>query len=307
MITVIIPVLNAMPYLTEALASLEAQTFKDFEVCLWDNGSTDGSVEEARRWIPGRLPGRVVTGCHLPLHECLAAMVEDARTEFIARMDGDDVCLPERFEKQVDFLNQNPNDAVIGSQCSLIDEHGNLMQNALYFPESFVGVLSRFMFGNAVLHPSVVFRRSAILDVGNYKLYEKPCEDLDLWLRVTTRYEIKSLPDNLIRYRLHDSSVTLKAINSFSMEDHLLNCIGRHALKLFGIEKADYARLRSKHYIPAVIPMLKSATRIQSRCGVGLRDVLAHRDFLWSARCLTGKMDLFSRFCYSFFERYYSR
>jgi glycosyltransferase involved in cell wall biosynthesis len=100
-VTVIIPVLNAMPYLTEALASLEAQTFKDFEVCLWDNGSTDGSMEEAKRWIPAILPGRVVTGRPLPLHECLAAMVEDARTEFIARMDGDDVCLPKRFEKQI--------------------------------------------------------------------------------------------------------------------------------------------------------------------------------------------------------------
>jgi glycosyltransferase involved in cell wall biosynthesis len=72
-----------MPYLTEALASLEAQTFRDFEVCLWDNGSTDGSLEEARRWIPGRLKGRVVADRPLPLHECLAKRVEEARTEFV--------------------------------------------------------------------------------------------------------------------------------------------------------------------------------------------------------------------------------
>ena len=69
LITIIIPILNAMPYLTEALASLEAQTFRSFEVCLWDNGSTDGSVEEAQRWIPGRLRGRVVCGNPLPRHE----------------------------------------------------------------------------------------------------------------------------------------------------------------------------------------------------------------------------------------------
>jgi glycosyltransferase involved in cell wall biosynthesis len=74
-LTVILPVLNAMPYLTEALASLEAQTFRDFEVCLWDNGSTDGSLEEARRWIPGRLKGRVVADRPLPLHECFARML----------------------------------------------------------------------------------------------------------------------------------------------------------------------------------------------------------------------------------------
>jgi len=87
-ITVIIPILNAMPYLPEALASLEAQTFRDFEVCLWDNGSADGSVEEAMRWIPKRLPGGVVTGNPLPHHRCLGRMVEEdwgawrSRTDF---------------------------------------------------------------------------------------------------------------------------------------------------------------------------------------------------------------------------------
>ena len=97
-LSVVLPVLNAMPYLPEALASLEAQTFRDFEVCLWDNGSTDGSAEEARRWIPGRLPGRVVTGRPLPLHECLATMVEEAQTEFVVRMDGDDLIAPNKLE-----------------------------------------------------------------------------------------------------------------------------------------------------------------------------------------------------------------
>ena len=97
MITVIIPILNAMPHLSEALESLASQTFKDFEVCLWDNGSTEGSVEEANRWIPDRLNGRVVSGNPLPLHECLARMVEEAGTEFVVRMDGDDVCMPDRF------------------------------------------------------------------------------------------------------------------------------------------------------------------------------------------------------------------
>jgi len=186
-ITVILPVLNSMPYLPEALASLEAQNFKDFEVCLWDNGSADGSVEEAKRWIPDRLAGKVVTGRSLPLHECLAAMVEDARTEFVARMDGDDICLPARLGKQVDFLNQNLDVAVLGAQCVPIDARGNQLHEPMHFPESFVGVLSKFLIGNAVLHPSVVFRKSSILEAGNYKLYEKPCEDLDYMLLIELR------------------------------------------------------------------------------------------------------------------------
>ena len=305
-LTIILPVLNAMPYLTEALASLEAQTFKDFEVCLWDNGSTDGSVEEARRWIPGRLAGKVVAGRSLPLHECLAQMVQDAPTEFVARMDGDDVCFPERFQKQIQYLNQNPDVAVLGAQCLPIDARGMQLHEPLHFPESFVGVLSKFMIGNAVLHPSVVFRKSSILEAGNYKLYEKPCEDLDLWLRVASRHKITSLPDQLLKYRLHESSVTGKAKQAQLLDTHVLNCLKRHTQNLFGIEPEVYARLRSKRYIPAAIPILKAAIRIQSRCGVGLREVLGQTDFIWSARCLTGQIDLFSRFSYRFFERCYS-
>ena len=306
-ITVIIPVLNAMPHLTEALASLEAQTFKDFEVCLWDNGSTDGSVEEARRWISGRLAGKVVAGRSLPLHECLARMVQDARTEFIARMDGDDVCLPERFQKQIQHLNQNPDVSILGSQCFPIDAQGNQLHEPLHFPESFVAVLSKFMIGNAVLHPSVVFRKSSILEAGNYKLYEKPCEDLDLWLRVASRHKVTSLPDPLLKYRLHESSVTGKAKHAQSLENHVLNCLKRHTRNLFGIDPEDYVRLRSKRYIPSLFPILRAAKCIQARCGIPIGEVLRQSDLIWSARCLTARIDVFSRFCYSFFERCYLR
>jgi hypothetical protein len=221
-------------------------------------------------------------------------------------MDGDDVCLPARLEKQLDFLNQNPNVAVVGCQCSLIDDQGNLLQESLCFPESFVGVLSRFMIGNAVLHPSVVFRRSPILDVGNYLLCEKPCEDLDLWIRVTSVYEIRSLPDPLLKYRLHESSVTGKAKQAQLLDTHVLNCLKRHTRNLFGIGPEDYARLRSKRYIPSLFPILRAAKCIQARCGIPIGEVLGQSDFIRSARCLTARMDWISRFSFGFFERYYS-
>jgi hypothetical protein len=195
----------------------------------------------------------------------------------------------------------------VGSQCSLIDDQGNLMQNALYFPESFVGVLSRFMIGNAILHPSVVFRRSPILDVGNSLLCEKPCEDLDLWLRVTSVHQIRSLPDPLLKYRLHESSVTGKAKQAQLLDTHVLNCLKRHTRNLFGIGPEDYARLRSKRYIPSLFPILRAAKCIQARCGIPIREVLGQSDFIWSARCLTARMDWISRFSFGFFERCYLR
>src|SRR5438552_5677499 len=103
-VTWLMPVKNGMPYLSETLASIEAQTYRDWEILVWDNGSTDGTLDELRRWIPSRLPGRIIDNRPLSLGNSLAALVEAAGTELCARIDADDVNYPERLERQVAFL-----------------------------------------------------------------------------------------------------------------------------------------------------------------------------------------------------------
>ena len=87
--------LTASPYLTQTLASIEAQTYRDHEVLAWDNGSTDGSIDELNRLIPARMPGRVITDRPLSLGLCRAALVANATTELCACIDADDINLPE--------------------------------------------------------------------------------------------------------------------------------------------------------------------------------------------------------------------
>ena len=106
-VTWIIPVLNTAPYLEECLESIYKQTYQNFEVIAWDNGSTDESVTILKKWIPDIIPGRVVTDKPLPLNECLSAMVQMSSTPLCARMDGDDICELNRLEKQVAFLAQS--------------------------------------------------------------------------------------------------------------------------------------------------------------------------------------------------------
>jgi glycosyltransferase involved in cell wall biosynthesis len=302
-ITAIIPVLNAMPYLTEALASLERQSFRDFEVCLWDNGSTDGSVKEAQRWIPGRLKGRVVIGNQLPLHECLARMVEEAQTEFVARMDGDDECLPERFEIQLEEMQENPSLAAFGGQRMEIDAQGNSLPAGASMPIAFVGVLSRLLLVNALLHPTVMFRRSAILSAGNYGLCEKPCEDYDLWLRVAKNFELRNSGHVLLKYRVHEGGIIVGARRAEALAKPNLECICRHVQELFGIDPVSYRRLREKQVALAFPILLKAAGKISSRTGARLPRVLGSTEFLYSARCLTRKGDLASRALWGVFER----
>ena len=283
-----------MPYLPEALASLEAQSFRDFEVILWDNGSTDGGVEEAQRWIPTRLPGRVVTTCPLPLHECLARMVEESCTEFCARMDADDVCLPGRLQRQMDEFTSDVELAALGSQAEFVDAGGSRTGGHSEFPLEFCDILSGMLVENQLLHPSIMFRRQAVLDAGNYAI-AKPCEDYDLWLRVALQGRLRNLSERLLLYRIHPNSILASARSARQLEEPNLRCIEAHSELIFGVPAMVYRQLRRKERLLSCLPLARAALRIACRADVSPLRVLRSPSFLWSARCLTCKSDLVSR------------
>jgi len=205
-VTWLLPVKNAMPYLAESLASIESQTYRRYHVLAWDNGSQDGSAQELRRWIPSRLPGRVITDRAMGLGACLAQMVEMAQTPWCARIDGDDVNLPERLERQVGFMTEHPEVAVVGSNIRLIDQAGADQPGAWSVQTDDAEIRWRLRFVNAMNHPTVMFRRSAILEAGNYRDL-MPGQDYDLWVRVAGQSPMRNLPDCLVKYRLLGSSV----------------------------------------------------------------------------------------------------
>lgn len=216
MITWLLPVRNGMPFLPETLASLENQTFQDAEILAWDNGSTDGTIETLKEWIPSRIPGRVITDCPLSLAGSLAALVAEARTEFCARIDADDLAHPDRLEKQIAFLRANPEIALVGSSAHLINRSGERVGH-WEFPAGTFDIQHELLFQPAIIHPSVLFRREAVLAAGNYRevssLSNPPAphhlgEDYDLWIRLALNYPIRNLPEPLISYRRHDNNAT---------------------------------------------------------------------------------------------------
>lgn len=301
-VTVIIPVLNGMPYLPEALASLAAQTLRDFEVVLWDNGSTDGTVEEARRWIPGRLPGRVVTGQPLPLHQCLARMVEEARTDLIARMDADDVCLPERFERQVAFLAGNRDVVAVGGQITYIDGRGCEVAGAPFYPVHFASVLAQLPFQCPMPHPAVLARKSAIVAAGNFRR-PKPMEDYDLWFRLAQQGCLANLPGVVLRYRIHRASATHDAqrqgVHCLAMRE----CRIANVPVFFGVSEAAYVKMLDRRCVFAFPHVMRLARVISARTRRVVRDVFSLDDFLFTARCLTRRGDFISRVLYLWWGR----
>lgn len=243
-VTWLLPVKNGMPYLPETLASIEAQTWRDWEVLCWDNGSTDGTLAELHRWIPNRIPGRIIEDRPMSLGNSLAALVEAARTELCARIDADDVNYPERLAVQVEFLREHPRVALVGADIEFIDEEGRVVPGAWTQKHDDAEIRWRLRWKNAFGHPTVIFRRSVVLAAGNYADC-MPFEDHDLWLRIALIAEMANLPRVLLKYRLLSSSVT--AVRSRDYDSMFDRMAERNAAILFpGMGASEALELRRK-------------------------------------------------------------
>ncbi|TDU71397.1 glycosyl transferase family 2 [Prosthecobacter fusiformis] len=298
-ISVVLPVLNGLPYLIDALASLESQTCQDFELLLWDNGSNDGTVMEARKWIPSRLPGRVISGNPLPLHECLARLVVLSTTEFCARMDADDVALPDRFSKQLSALINNPKLAMVGGQCINIDAEGQILELQESLPLTHDDIVTQMLVRSALTHPALMFRRSAVLQAGNYS-FPKPVEDLDLYLRIVNLFEVCNLSSPVLYYRLHDSSVCHQ--NRELQSKQASERICKHVRQTYGFSESSYHKLQANRCFCTLALLLWSAFyRAGWRPLSFFRIVFSHT-FVESGRCLTRRSDWLSRAGFRFLK-----
>lgn len=205
-VTWLLPVRNGMPYLSFTLRSIAEQTYSNHKIIAWENGSNDDTLSELQRWIPRHIPGQIVTDKPLRLGSSLAALVEMADTELCARIDADDINYSHRLERQVSFMQENPAVGVLGSQADFIDQNGEAA-SGWSFPCDDATLRWRTRWSTCFMHPTVLFRRSAILEAGNYADLQ-PFEDAELWMRVANLTEFQNLPDSLIQYRRSSTSET---------------------------------------------------------------------------------------------------
>ena len=207
-ISVLLPVYNAERYVAEAVESILAQTFRDFELLIVDDGSKDRSLEILRRLAEGdariRLSSRPNAGLVATLNEMLA----QARGEFIARMDADDVALPRRFERELEYLRAHDECLVVGTAAEWIDPEGELLKVHVP-PRDHVQIDAAHVTSaeGVVCHPSALIRATAFERVGGYDPKLDGAEDLDLWLRIAEVGRLANLPEPLLRYRFHFQKV----------------------------------------------------------------------------------------------------
>jgi hypothetical protein len=205
-VTVLMTVYNGQRHLREAVDSVLGQSFRDFELVVVDDGSTDDTAEVLGAITDPRV--RLTrNGANLGLTRSLNRGLTLARAELIARHDADDVSEPERLARQIAFLDAHPDVAMAGAWYRKIDEDGASLGDRM-LPADHDRIRWALHFYCPFVHSAVVFRASAVRAVGGYDEQFSYAQDYDLWSRLAAAYHVANLAEPLVRYRVGATTLT---------------------------------------------------------------------------------------------------
>jgi len=210
LVSVVMPVYNAERFVAQAAESILVQTYPNFEFLIVDDGSTDRSLLILERYAAQDTRIRLRSGPNAGYVHRLNEMLDEARGDFVARMDADDIALPERLERQVAFLLANPDHAAVGSQILVIDSDGDPL--CVWCKQQTHEEIDALLLSGpnvtAIGHPAVMYHREVVLAAGKYRVDCRPAEDVDLFLRLAEDGgRLANLPLVLLNYRMHLGSV----------------------------------------------------------------------------------------------------
>jgi glycosyltransferase involved in cell wall biosynthesis len=258
-VTVLLAVFNGQTYLSSAVDSVLSQTFRDFELLVIDDGSTDQTLPILREFEKADPRVRLITRPNKGLTNTLNEGLGLARGKYLARMDADDLCLPTRFEKQVAYLDAHPDCVLVGSRVLLIDPDGMPLKEMAAEATHEQIDAAHLNRGWPVVHPAVMMRLDAIQKAGNYRDEFNTLEDLDLFLRLGEIGKLANLPEVLLHYRQHFASVT------HSKETQQM-----------AIRQAIYDQTRGRRGLPRDVPPPPARTK-------PLEKFEQHRTWAWTA------------------------
>lgn len=237
------PVYNAENYVKEAIDSILSQSYSNFELIIIDDCSTDKSMDIVNQYKDDR-----IIIIHNSKNSGIAYSrnigLENSSGKYIAIMDDDDISTSIRFEKQVDFLENNKNIDILGGGVQLIDLNGNVMQeiNYIYINPKYIKAL--FLFKNVYCNSEVMFRRDFIIK--NNIRYDDNClglEDFSFWINCSKLGSMTNLKELLLKHRKSEVSETHRVLREQGMERKKLYT----ELQRISFEKSGF-RLEDKHF-----------------------------------------------------------
>ncbi len=206
-VSVIMPCWNRERFVADAIRSVLAQTLAEFELIVVDDGSTDGSREVVASFSDSRV--RCLPREHRGISAAMNAGLAAARGRYIARLDSDDMWLPEMLATQVAVLEARPEIGLVYSRAECTDSECKPLGMSWGYPLRYPAETFRSMvYNDCTCNITVVCRRECFERVGSYDETLETSEDLDMWLRVARHYEFAFTDRVLARVRLHGDSIT---------------------------------------------------------------------------------------------------
>ncbi len=209
LISAILPVYNAELFLSDAIQSILAQSYSEFELIIVNDGSNDKSNEVIESFL---FDDRIKyinraenKGLVFSLNEALAC----SKGSFIARMDADDISHPDRFKIQLDFLIRNPQIKLVGTSYKSFDSKGFIKLNS--HPSNPIEIAYKFLSDTFFCHPSVMFRSELITELGDYE--DAEAEDYRFFSKIVNKYPCSNINMPLIYYREHTNNRSLSHKN----------------------------------------------------------------------------------------------
>jgi glycosyltransferase involved in cell wall biosynthesis len=244
-VSVLMPIYNGERHLRRTLDSVLQQSFPDFEVIVVNDCSPDNSRDVVLSYDDQRI--RLIDNTkNLGQTGSLQVALDNARGEYIARQDQDDISLPDRFAAQVVFLDQHPEVGVLGTSYCVIDDHDRVLDGtaAFYPPETLAEMAWRFLWGDRLVDSSVMFRRDGAERIAGYNPDYRYAQDYDLWMRLSFETGVARLPEVLLQLRIHSASASSQFTEAQEREVHSIirEALNRLSDTPFSIETAALVR-----------------------------------------------------------------
>jgi glycosyltransferase involved in cell wall biosynthesis len=236
LVSVVMPVFNTASYLAETIESILCQTFSDFELIIVDDGSADGSIDIIRRYTT--LDSRIrplIDGHHRGHGAAANAGIALARGDFIARIDSDNLALPEKLATQLAWMNRSGVEV-----CSSQVQAFGTEETVWWHPESHAAIINELHFRSSLMGPSVILR-AEILRANPYD-EQVAFDDYELWTRLAPHYIMGNVPEVLLRYRRHADQIHV--VKSRQFRDEFRRYRFRYFYTLYpGTPMPDYLAL----------------------------------------------------------------
>jgi glycosyltransferase involved in cell wall biosynthesis len=206
-VTVLMPAYNTGKYIAEAIRSVLQQTFRDFTLLIINDGSPDDTEAVIRSFDDPRI--FLINQPHRGIASALNKGLSVTQSPYIARFDADDICLKNRLEEQVLFLDEHPGHVLVGGEAEYISEDGEHLFHFRCVGHTHEEIMQKIYAYCPFIHSSVMYRKDAVDKTGGYSVHAHNFEDYLLWMQLMKEGHFHNLSSELIRVRFNPASVTI--------------------------------------------------------------------------------------------------